>query len=245
MIGAAQKILVTNPAMVFPTESCPKKCPSTTSASSTSNISPTTSTPKSSKRAPTCGSTGSRTKARPMMLHADPVGGACLSDRRGARRTGAAFSCRQGSAEADAESADRFLQRRGFRSRRCRRLHGSRRGGRQPVRRQRQFGRRACARHDDHAFKAHSRIRPRAAARAQRQPQCADRQRGQGQDRRHHRHRQCRPPHRRALQGPAAHEGPRLRSRICPRRKSPRGAGRRSNSTISCALPISCRSPVP
>ena len=43
-------------------------------------------------------------------------------------------------------------------------------------------------------------VRPRVAARAQRQPQRADRQRGPGQDRRHRRARQCRPPHRRALQ---------------------------------------------
>ena len=59
---------------------------------------------------------------------------------------------------------------------------------------------------------AHHRGRPRAAARPQCQPQCADRQRSAGQDHRHHRARQCRPPHRRTLQGPAAHEGAGLRS---------------------------------
>ncbi len=39
------------------------ECPSTTSACSTSNISPTRSMPTSCGRGPTCGSTGSRTKA--------------------------------------------------------------------------------------------------------------------------------------------------------------------------------------
>ena len=39
------------------------------------------------------------------VFRSDPVGGARLPDRRGARRAGAAFSCRQGFVEADAESA--------------------------------------------------------------------------------------------------------------------------------------------
>ena len=40
---------------------------------------------------------------------ADPVGGACLSGRRGARRARPAFPCRSGSAEAGAEPPDRVL----------------------------------------------------------------------------------------------------------------------------------------
>ena len=78
-------------------------------------------------------------------------------------------------------------QRRRLRSRRCRCLHRGRRAGRQPVRRQRQFGRRARARHAADAVEAHPRSRPRAAARGQCQPQRADRQRGAGQDHRHRR----------------------------------------------------------
>ena len=153
---------------------------------------------------------------------AHPVGGACLSDRRGARRDRTAFPCRCGFAEAGAEPADRVLERRGLRSRRCRCLHRGGRARRQSVRRQRQFGRRACARHDADAVEAHPRGRPRAAPRGQCQPQRADRQRGAGQDHRHRRDRQCRPPHRGAVQGPAAHEGDRLRS------LSDRGGNRRA-----------------
>ena len=163
---------------------------------------------------------------------ADPVGGACLSGRRGARRNRQAFPCRSGSAEAGAEPADRVLERRGLRSRRRRCLHGGGRARRQSIRRQRQFGRRACARHAADAVQAHPRSRPRAAARGQRQSQCADRQRGAGQDHRHRRDRQCRPPHRRALQGPAAHEGDRLRSLSDGGRDRRAGRRRRSSSTI-------------
>ena len=143
---------------------------------------------------------------------ADPVGGARLPDRRGARRTGAAFPCRSGPAAAGAEPADRLQQRRGLRPRRCRRLHGGGRAGRQSIRRQRQFRGRARARHAADAVKAYPGGRPRAAARGQCQPQRADRQRGAGQDHRHCRDRQCRPPHRRTVQGPPAHERDRLRS---------------------------------
>ena len=146
------------------------------------------------------------------MFGADPGRGARLPDRCGARRTGAAFPRRCGPAAARAEPADRLQQRRGLRSRRCRGLHGGGRAGRQPVRRQRPFGRRACARHAADAVEAHHRGRPRAAARSQCQPQRADRHRGAGQDHRHRRARQCRPPHRRTLQGPARHEGAGLRS---------------------------------
>ncbi len=53
----------------------------------------------------------------------------------------------------------------------------------------------------DHAVEAHHSGRPRAAARGQCQPQCPDGHGGAGQDHRHRRARQCRPPHRRALQG--------------------------------------------
>ena len=163
---------------------------------------------------------------------ANPVGGACLSGRRGARRDRKAFPCRSGFAEAGAEPADRVLERRGLRSRRRRCLHGGGRARRQSIRRQRQFGRRACARDDADAVQAHPRGRPRAAPRGQRQSQRADRQRGSGQDRRHRRHRQCRPPHRRAVQGPAAHEGDRLRSLSDRgRNRRPRRA-KRSSFTI-------------
>ena len=160
------------------------------------------------------------------------VGGACLSGRRGARRNRKTFPCRSGLAEAGAEPPDRVLERRGLRSRRCRCLHGGGRARGQSIRRQRQFGRRACARDDADAVQAHSRGRPRAAARSQCQSQCADRQRGAGQDHRHRRHRQCRPPHRRAVQGPAAYEGDRLRSLSDRgRNRRPRRA-KRSSSTI-------------
>ena len=47
------------------------------------------------------------------------------------------------------------------------------RAGRQPVRRQRAFGRRACAGDDADAVEAHHRVRSHAAPRAQRQPQRA------------------------------------------------------------------------
>ena len=163
---------------------------------------------------------------------ADPGGGACLSDRRGARRDRPAFPCPRGPAEAGAEPADRVLERRGLRSRRRRCLHGGGRARRQSVRRQRQFGRRARARHDADAVQAHPRGRPRAAPRGQCQPQRADRQRGAGQDRRHRRDRQCRPPHRRAVQGPAAHEGDRLRSLSDGGRNRGARRARRSNCTI-------------
>ena len=96
---------------------------------------------------------------------------------------------------------------------------------RQPVRRQRAFGGRTRARHAAHAVETHHRGRPRAAARGECQPQCADRHRGAGQDHRHRRTGQCRPPHRRALQRPARHEGAGLRSLSDGRRDG--GARRR------------------
>ena len=154
------------------------------------------------------------------------------------------FHVDAGSAEARAESPDRLQQRRGLRPRRRRCLHGGGRAGRQSVRRQRQFGGRACARHAADLVEAHPRSGPRAAARGQCQPQRADRQRGEGQDHRHRRARQCRPPHRRALQGPAAHEGAGLRSLSHSRGNGRAGRARRSNSTICCAARISSRSPV-
>ena len=170
---------------------------------------------------------------------ADPVGRACLSDRGGARRTGAAFPCRSGSVAAGAESADRLQQRRGLRSRRCRCLHRGGRAGRQSIRRQCQFRGRARARHVADAVEAHPRSRPRAAARGQCQPQCADRQRGAGQDHRHRRDRQCRPPHRRTLQGPLAHEGDRLRS--LSHRRGDRRARRREGRTRRSDAPLGFR----
>ena len=90
-----QRILVTNPAKLY---GFPKlkavRCPSTTSASSTSNISPTRSTPKSSKPGPTCGSTGWRTKARKPTFA--PILSAAHAYQIGAARdeTRAAFPCR-------------------------------------------------------------------------------------------------------------------------------------------------------
>ncbi len=64
----------------------------------------------------------------------------------------------------------------------------------------------------------------------------------QRQDHRHCRPRQCRPPHRRTLQGPARHEGAGLRS--LSHRIRDRGARRprRSNWTICCAAPTTSRS---
>ena len=180
-----------------------QQCPSTTSAYSTSNI-----CPRDLCRHP---EGAARRAARPARerkpgrsLGADPGRGACLPDRRGARRTGAALSRRRGSAAARAEPADRLQQRRRLRSRRCRGLHGGRRARGQSVRRQRPFGGRACARHAADAVEAHHRGRSRAAARSECQPQRPDGHRGARQDHRHRRARQCRPPHRRTLQGPAS-----------------------------------------
>ena len=76
-----------------------------------------------------------------------------------------ALSRRCRPAAARAEPADRLQQRRGLRPRRCRGLHGGGRAGRQPVRRQRPFGRRTCAGDAAHAVETHHRGRPRAAAR--------------------------------------------------------------------------------
>ena len=155
------------------------------------------------------------------------------------------FHVHAGSAEAGAEPADRVLERRGLRSRRRRCLHGGGRARRQSIRRQRQFGRRACARHAADAVQAHPRSRPRAAPRGQCQSQRADGQRGAGQDHRHRRHRQCRPPHRRAVQGPAAHEGDRLRplSDRGGNRRAGRGEGRapRSDAALGFRLDLVSR----
>ena len=61
---------------------------------------------------------------------ADPRGGACLPDRRGARRARPHLSRRRGPAAAHAEPADRLDQRRRLRHRRHRGLHRGRRAGR-------------------------------------------------------------------------------------------------------------------
>jgi D-3-phosphoglycerate dehydrogenase len=95
-----------------------------------------------------------------------------------------------------------------------------------------QFGRRACARDDADAVKAHSRGRPRAAPRGQCQSNALIGNEVQGKTVGIVGIGKRRPPHRRAVQGPAAYERDRLRSVSDRGRGSRRGVRKRSSFTI-------------
>ena len=231
--------------MAFPTESYRKICPSTTSASSTSNISPTTIYAEILKARPDV-----RLDRLENESPADDVSAPILSAAH-AYQIGAArdelaphFHATCDLLKRDAEPADRSpatapasIPSTSTPARRPACVVVNQSGG----------NANSVAEHALGMMITLSKriIEADRALRRERQcqPQCADGQRGQGQDHRHRRHRQCRPPHRRTLQGPAAHEGACLRS-LSVRGRNRRARRREGRARRSAArVPISSRSP--